>query len=227
MTASTGPMPEFQSDLDAEFQPAPVRRVRDIETLRAIADPTRIRILEQMAARRVGSWSVKELAGALGVPVTRLYHHVDLLVERDLIRAVERRVISGIIETRYRVSAATFQLDRPLLGGEVGEARRLLADTVLAAFDHARAEAEAAVRGGADDEASMPEHRRLLISRGLMRLSPARAKELRSRLQALEEEFRSDDAGEDGEFVGTLLAVYPLPDSADGSGQGSAEPARD
>src|SRR5688572_20963009 len=79
-------------------EPADVRYIRDVETLRAISDSTRVRILEAMVQRLNPAWSVKELAAVLGMPQTRLYHHVELLLERDLIRAVERRVVSGIIE---------------------------------------------------------------------------------------------------------------------------------
>jgi DNA-binding transcriptional ArsR family regulator len=203
----SAPLPA--DDLDAAFRPEAVRLVGDLETLRAISDPTRMRILERMVTRQDPAWSVKELAAALEMPPTRLYHHIDQLVERDLLRAVERRVVSGIIETRYRVSAHSFQLDRRLFAGDADEATRILLETVTVTIDTARAEVEACIRDGAAAAPDAPDHRRLLLSRGLTRLSPVRALELRRRLTELEAEFSSEPDG-DGELLGLLIAVYPV-----------------
>jgi DNA-binding transcriptional ArsR family regulator len=223
MTPTQDPSPATQPAIDPAFEPEAVRLVADVETLRAISDPTRVRLLETMVSRTDRPWSVRELAAALGLPQTRLYHHMELLIARDLVRAVEQRVVSGIIETRYRVAARSFQLDRRLFAGDGSDGdqtRQALHDTLLAIFDSARDEVEAAIRIGAADapapvnpaatSAGMPPHRRLLLSRGLARLSPDRAAELRRRLEALETEFEHDDAPH-GEPYGLLLAVYPLP----------------
>lgn len=211
MTPPQDPSLVPQPDIDPGFQPEAVRLVGDVDTLRAISDPTRMRVLETMVTRPDGAWSVKEIAAALGVPQTRLYHHVELLAGRDLIRAVEQRVVSGIIETRYRVSARSFQLDRRLFAGDGDESRQALHDTLLAVFDTSRAEVEDAIRLGAVDPSDdAPEHRKLLLSRGVARLSAARAAELRRRLVELESQFDHDDP-EDGELYGLVLAVYPLP----------------
>jgi DNA-binding transcriptional ArsR family regulator len=202
------------ADGDTGFGVAPeaVRLIGDVETLRALSDATRMRILETMVQRLDPAWSVKELAAALGVPQTRLYHHVELLVEHDLVRATERRVVSGIIETRYTVAALAFQLDRRLLSGGSEEAREAVHNTLAAVFDTARSEIELAIQLDAIDVApDAPEERRVLLSRGVARLSPARVAELRRRLMALSEEF-SDDT--EGTAFGIVLSVYPLPPSA-------------
>ena len=133
--------------------PQDVRMIGDIESLRAISDPTRLRILETMVQRQDPAWSVKELAAEIGVPPTRLYHHVEQLLERDLIRPVERRIVSGIIETRYRVVAKSFQLDRRLLAGDSEAQRQVLHDTLVTVFDTARNEIEESIRSGVIDTA--------------------------------------------------------------------------
>jgi DNA-binding transcriptional ArsR family regulator len=204
-------LPNDQAPLDPDFQPADVHLIGDIESLRAISDPTRLRILETMVQRRDAAWSVKELAAELGLPQTRLYHHIDLLVERDLIRPVERRVVSGIIETRYRVVAKSFQLDRRLVAGTTEAGREVLHETLATVFDTARDEIEEAIRSGSVDPSSEAPERRIMLSRGLARLSPARAIELRERLQALEDEFGEDD-DPDGRPYGVVVALYPMPD---------------
>jgi DNA-binding transcriptional ArsR family regulator len=196
---------------DAEPGPEAVRLIRDVDTLKAISDPTRMRILETMVQRLEPPWAVKELAARLGVPQTRLYHHVELLADHDLIRPAERRVVSGIIETRYRIAARSFQLDRSLFAGQTEAARQAVHETVAAVFDTARAEVELAINSEAIDPApDAPPERRVLLSRGVARLSPPRVAELRSRLLALAEEFGDDD-DPGGLPFGVVLAVYPLP----------------
>jgi DNA-binding transcriptional ArsR family regulator len=201
------------ADLDAGFETEAVRTIGDVETLKVLSDPLRLRIIETLVQRSDPPWSVKEIAAALGVPQTRLYHHVDQLVEHDLVRPVERRVVSGIIETRYRVVARSFQLDRRMFVGGSEESRAALHETIVSVFDAARHEIEVAIHLGSIDvsEGAQPE-RRLLLSRGVVRLSPARAAELRERLLALLEEFEvTPDPAEVTGAYGTVLAVYPLP----------------
>jgi DNA-binding transcriptional ArsR family regulator len=212
----SGPASADQDLHPADFEPEDVRYIRDVETLRAISDPTRMRILEAMVQRRSPAWSVKELAAALEMPQTRLYHHVDLLLSHDLIRPVERRVVSGIIETRYNVAARSFQLDRALFAGDSEEGLAVLHETLAAVFDTARAEVELAIRLGViSPGAETPAERGLMLTRGLARLTPARALELRQRLQALSEEFGGDPedskAGDGSLAYGIVLAVYPMP----------------
>jgi DNA-binding transcriptional ArsR family regulator len=197
-------------DLPPDATPEPVRLISDTETLRAISDPTRMRLLETMVQRLDPPWSVKELAAALGVPQTRLYHHVEQLLAHDLVRAVERRVVSGIIETRYRVAATSFQLDRRLFAGEDDAAATLRHQALTAVFDTARDEIEAAMRSGAIDPEGSDAHRRMTVSRSLVRLSPARADELHRRLEALVAEFGEVD-DPDGIPLGLVIAAYRLP----------------
>jgi len=209
-----------------DFEPEDVRYIGDVETLRAISDATRMRILETMVQRRSPAWSVKELAAALEMPQTRLYHHVELLLERDLIRATERRVVSGIIETRYSVAALSFQLDRPLFATDQAAGLEVLHETLLAVFDTARAEVELSFRLGTIKADGPSEEHTFLLTRGLTRLTTERAAELRGRLQALLEEF-DDTAREDPEAraFGIVLALYPMPPA--GGDAGTKEPSDD
>lgn len=213
MTASGTPSPTPDQELDPAFEPEDVRYIGDVETLRAISDATRMRMLETMVQRRSPAWSVKELAAALEMPQTRLYHHVELLAERDLIRPVERRVVSGIIETRYSVTALSFQLDRNLFAGNTEEGLAVLDETLRAVFDTARSEVAASVRAGVIDTSDgAPKSRHLMLQRGLARLTPDRAEAFRERLAALVEEYGADaDDAPGAQSYGLVLAVYPMP----------------
>ena len=221
----SGPAPT-QPVLLPDFEPEDVRYIGDVETLRAISDATRMRILETMVQRRSPAWSVKELAAALEMPQTRLYHHVELLLERDLIRATERRVVSGIIETRYSVAALSFQLDRSLFATDQTAGLEVLHETLLAVFDTARAEVELSFRIGTIKADGPSEEHTFLLTRGLTRLTTERAAELRGRLQALLGEF-DDTAREDPEAraFGIVLALYPMPPA--GGDAGTKEPSDD
>jgi DNA-binding transcriptional ArsR family regulator len=206
------PRSDAEPVLYPDLEPEDVRYIRDVETLRAISDATRMRILETMVQRRDPAWSVKELAIALDLPQTRLYHHIDLLLERDLIRPVERRVVSGIIETRYNVVAMSFQLDRGLFAADSEEGLAVLHDTLRAVFDTARSELELAIRlRSVDASPDAAPDRRLLLSRGLTRLAPDRATELRERLAGLLEEYAADDDTADAIPWGLVVALYPMP----------------
>ena len=210
--------PDPTADLHEGFVPEAVLQIKDVETLRAISDPTRMRMLEVMVQRQEPAWSVKEIAAALGVPQTRLYHHLDLLFDHGLVRPVERRVVSGIVETRYRVAALSFQLDRRLMAGGHADgdpAADLVRQTLVTVFDTARDEIETAMRSGAINPATGDE--RLLVTRGVARLSPARAAEYRRRLLELQDEFSDEDDPAAGSW-GVVLAVYPLPSIGEPAG---------
>ncbi|HEY2916527.1 MAG TPA: helix-turn-helix domain-containing protein [Candidatus Limnocylindrales bacterium] len=196
--------PVGTSDDDA---PVPERIVSDPETLKAISDPTRLRILETMVTRARDAWSVKELAAALDVPQTRLYHHMELLAERELIRPAGQRIVSGIVETRYRVTALSLRLDPRLLASEDHAATtEALVGNVM---DAARGELLAVLRTLPADPDEMGADRPL-VSRGLARLTPARAAELRGRLAAVIEAFDDPEVPESRAY-GFFLAFYPSP----------------
>lgn len=89
-----------------------VRVLDDPETLRLVADPLRLRLLE---ALRQAPRTVTELAAILGVARTRLYYHVRLLEGAGLVTVADTHLVSGITERRYRVTAYRFSVDRALL----------------------------------------------------------------------------------------------------------------
>ncbi|MFL5680124.1 MAG: helix-turn-helix domain-containing protein [Chloroflexota bacterium] len=184
------------------------RVVSDVETLKAISDPVRLRILETMIADPHEPWTVKRLAKALGSAPTRLYHHIKVLEERDLITVAGTRVVQGIIETSYRPAQLSIRLDRALLSGANPEAVAPAHAMLASVFDSARDEIEQSLRkgllGSGDDE------RRGLVERGRANLTPARATELRDRLKQLIDEYAEDDPVPGSASFGLLVALYPV-----------------
>ena len=90
--------------------------LESLDAIKAVADPMRIRILFETT---YFGRTVKELAALLEVPQTRLYYHVKLLERHGLLRVVERRMVSGIEERRYRSPANGFTIAPGLLGRAV------------------------------------------------------------------------------------------------------------
>jgi DNA-binding transcriptional ArsR family regulator len=194
--------------------PVTERVISDVETLKALSDPVRLRILETMVTAADETWTVKRIAAALGVGPTKLYHHINILEERELIKVAGTRVVSGIIETSYRIAQLSLRLDRSLLTGAGADVRSSVHDVLAVIFDSVRDEIEKGLASGMVKSADDPLSE--LLIRGLTMLHPDRAAELRRRLRELLQEFDTDDPSdvEPGALpFGYLVATYPLPDS--------------
>jgi DNA-binding transcriptional ArsR family regulator len=188
-------------------RPAPVQRViEDIEALKAVSDPLRLKIVELTSLDPSRSWSAKELAASLGTSQTKLYHHLNLLEEHHFLRVAETRIVSGITERRYAATAHGFRVDRSLLAGSGGDVA--LAETLNAIFDKAHAEIVAAVHEGLIGESgSDPARRRMALSATHVRLSPASVRKVMRQIERLAQLDDLDD--ETGSHYGFLIAFYP------------------
>jgi hypothetical protein len=96
------------------WQPARSRVVDTADAIKAMADPLRLRLLQLLMRTWDRSWSVKEMAAELHQPVTKLYHHVKLLEGVALITDADTRLVSGIVEHRYRTSQRSLNFDESL-----------------------------------------------------------------------------------------------------------------
>jgi DNA-binding transcriptional ArsR family regulator len=114
-----------------EFVKAEEFVASDIPTLKAMAEPLRMRLVMLLDD---GDLTVKEMAARLGVPPTRLYYHVRILEKFGLIRVTSTRMVSGIEERRYGTTALTWTVSDTMLGNPA------ISDVLKAMFDMARAE---------------------------------------------------------------------------------------
>ena len=199
------------------------RVIDDPETLRLIADPLRLRVLELL---RQEPRTVTELAELLDVQRTKLYYHVKLLEEHDLIVVDETRLVSGITEKRYRVTAYRLSVDKSMFGApDFGDAPL---DVFLSMIlDEVATEIRRSVRSGLIDLEFTHEDviapRRVTIGRRWFRFSDVDVEEFRRRYAELSREFEDravDDGGRSaGEFTSRetdtsvyewLIAFYPV-----------------
>jgi len=202
----------FTAPGEGTFEPVAERVISDVETLKALSDPVRLRILETMVTAADEAWTVKRLAKALDTNPTKLYHHINILEEREFIRVAGTRVVSGIIETSYRIAQLSLRLDRALLSGAGADVRSSVHDVLAVVFDSVRDEIERGLSSGVIKSSDDPLSE--LMIRGLTMVHPDRAVELRRRLRELLAEFDTDDPSdvEPGAVAfGYLVALYPFP----------------
>ena len=179
------------------------------EALRLLAHPLRLRILEALRAGGDEPRTVKQLAAALDVPQTKLYYHVNLLEEHGLVAVAETRLVSGITEKRYRVTAYRLSVDKAMLGAtaEGGDALDVYLSLVL---DEARSEIKRAVAHGLIDVDRTHEDRirpgLLVLGRKWLWLTPAQVEDFDSRFAALCDEFAPVEVGRGAAFGNEMPA---------------------
>jgi|FLYN01.1.fsa_nt_gi DNA-binding transcriptional ArsR family regulator len=184
--------------------------IRDLETLKVMADPLRLRILEAMTERVC---TVKQIAADLNIQPTKLYYHFKQLEEHGLIRVVDTRLVSGIVEKLYQASAYNYRVDKGLLSPGTPEGDRQIKQMLSAMFDDTRDDILKSIAAGVikltkDEPDKQPGPYNLVMGRSLARMSPERAIDFYSRLQALVKEF--GDEKTDAEQAYTLVvALYP------------------
>ncbi|MEO8470225.1 MAG: winged helix-turn-helix domain-containing protein [Chloroflexota bacterium] len=211
----------MKASASALAEPVPSRTIADVETLKALADPVRIRILEAMCSHPIQDWTVKHIAKALGTGPTKLYHHIRILEERELIHPSGQQLVRGIVETSYRTAQLELRLDRAFLSSTSDEVRSTAHAALLSVFDLARQDLEAAVQGGlvAADGVG-PLAGPFILTRTLIRTTHARSIELRERMQSLLHEYADDSSGD--MTLAVLVSLHPVAVPA-----GDAEPDGD
>jgi DNA-binding transcriptional ArsR family regulator len=168
-----------------DFIPREEFVVDDLETLKVLADPLRLRIRDLMQEPT----TVKQVAAQLDLPPTKLYYHINLLEKHGLIVLVDTRVVSGIIEKHYQVSAQNVRVAKHLLSGDADNPEGL-SIAINTFFDTARDDLHQAVKNGAvewDDEGER--HKGLSLHTGSMRLTEQQAADFYREVEALFERY--------------------------------------
>lgn len=185
-------------------EPADQMVIRDLETVKVLTDPLRLEILELMRQ----PITVKAVARSLKMPPTKLYYHVGQMEAHGLVRVVATRVVSGIIEKQYQVTARHYSIDRKLLG--VGKSDRdSLTQILHNVMDSVSADIQKGLESGLiqiGDE--YPIHQRLVLGRTLVRMTPPQAQAFIETLNGLLKQF-SADPSEEAQPYSFLIAFHP------------------
>ncbi len=193
-----------------EEEPAAVRTVDNVDVLKAMADPTRLAILAALMKSRndLPVMSVKELAAELGEPQTKLYRHVRQLEAAGLIRVASTRMVSGILEQRYQACQQDLTFGHGFLSEHVDESARVL-QVVLDRFRDGFSAAFMAHRQAAEDLPAEESYRKPSLLLVDLKISPARAAELKSKLEAIMDGYRDERAEDpDGIPLNLLIGCY-------------------
>ena len=191
-----------------EGQPALLHTITTLEALKVFSDPLRQQIIEALLD---GSKTVKQIAAELDLAPTKLYYHVNLLEEHQLIQVTETRIVSGIIEKHYTAAAHEYLIERSLLtpGQNVsGEGLEVFFDAMV---EPIRTDVQKSIKQGLIDSSdSAPEQRKFRMWRAMSQLTDEQAAEFYSRLDKLIDEFNSLKTGEDNDLhYGLLIGIYP------------------
>jgi DNA-binding transcriptional ArsR family regulator len=191
----------------APDKPIRVRKIDNAEAIKALADPLRLRVLTLVMRDHDRTWTVKEIATELEQSVTKLYHHINILEQAGLIRDVETRLVSGIVEHRYASGQRGLEFDDALYRSS--ETR----DASLANVSYMLDEARDDLVNYLASETGDPE--RVTIAKARMRLTPDEVDELRTSIEELIDRFRSKRPRARGTAPRTevLIVLHPALES--------------
>lgn len=113
--------------------------VRNLDQLKALADPLRLRVLRAFAHE---PRTAKHVAEAIGEKPGRLYHHLAVLERVGLLEITHTRQVRGTVEKHYRAVASRFEVDGALLssGAPPAEADAERTEMVTALLAQTRSE---------------------------------------------------------------------------------------
>ena len=179
------------------------RYLDDLDLMGEVTHPIRGLILRRLKEPR----TVADLAALLDVPITRLYHHVNRLVDIGLIRVVATRQVAAVTERRYQTVAMEFSVDAELINSTD---KREVSAAMGSLFDVAKIGFQRFVESGAfsanDDDDSDT-----VLSLAEVHLTEPRRAELMRRLTEVLKDFRSDasDTDPDAAHIHLFIAVSP------------------
>lgn len=114
-------------------------RISDIEQVKALSHPLRMRIIEVLAAS--DPMTTKQVADTLGEKPTRLYHHVDKLLRVGLIRLTHTKQNRGTTEKYYEAIAKQFRAGADLFADDnPSEQKNALRPMIHTIFDNTTSE---------------------------------------------------------------------------------------
>jgi len=164
------------------FTPAPEMIISDLETLKVLADPLRLSILEYL----MRSSTVKRIAEKIHKPATKLYYHFNLLEKHGLIVLVDTRIVSGIIEKHYQAAAKMYRVARNLLAPGSSDSDEGLELTLNGMFQATKQEILDNIHDQTIDMGEdAPWHRRMTISQARLALTPKQFNDFQDKLDAL------------------------------------------
>lgn len=194
-----------------EFKPAPVLIIKDLETLKIMADPLRNQILEILAPEKQ---TINQIAEKLGLSPSKLYYHINLLEKHGLIQEVDTIVKANIIEKVYWITAYECKMDHDLFNFSTPEGQESVITAMVTPIDSTREDIVRSLeaRATALEKGAEQHPREVVIFREVRKMSDQTADKFTERLkQVLEdfENFEGDNDSDDSHMRALTLAFYP------------------
>jgi len=181
-----------------------VFEIDDVDTLKLLANPIAMAVVEFLSR----PLSATELARKLEVPRTRLYHHLNRLRDKGIIKVASTRKVGAIEERIFQVVARTYRASAKLVkSAEFGDQIELVLTAIL---DATRSELARALELGVAklDQRSGP--RSTALGRSRVNLAPETAHRFVAELEALERRMEAAEI-DDGVPYAFVFTMYPVP----------------
>jgi DNA-binding Lrp family transcriptional regulator len=194
-----------------KFKPAPVLMVKDLETLKILADPLRNQILEILAP---GKLTVNQIAEKLGLSSSKLYYHINLLEKHGLIQEVDSIIKANIIEKVYWITAYECKMDENLCNFSTPIGQQSTMTSMVAPIDTTREDILRSLeaRATALEQGAEPHPRDVIVRREVQNMSDDIADQFADRLNAILEDFKKyegDESDQDTHTRALTIAFYP------------------
>ena len=210
----------------ADVRQAASLTLTDVHQVKVLADPLRIRILEELCT---AERTTKQVAQRLGEKPTKLYHHVEALERVGLIRLARTRQNRGTTEKYYISVARQFKADSRIFSaadagaGAEGDALQAMIATVFERTANELRDLVAQNRGqeGIEEQG--------VLSYLEVRADDKHARQLRARLMRLIKSLEGTDettSKSDERRYRLTIAFYPLDPNAPGPPPGAAKEKR-
>lgn len=179
------------------------RVIEDIATLKALADPVRMTLLDLTMAEPERTWTARELAGLVGVLPTNIYYHLNMLERNGLLQVRDTRIVNGIIEKHYGTGQYSYVFQRRV--GEGGDGAREIVATWL---DQLHQDLDIGLaKGTIKMSRDAGDTERAVISKGYVEIPEDRIAGFREELKAMV--ARYEGTGEPGVKFTVLAVMYP------------------
>ena len=194
-----------------EFKPAPMMLVKDLETLKILADPLRNQILEILAPEKL---TINQMAEKLGLAPSKFYYHINLLEKYGLIQEVDSLVKANIIEKVYWITAYECKMDDNLCNFSTPEGQQSTMTTMVTPINTTREDILRSLeaRATALDQGAIEHPRQVVIFREVREMSDQTADLFAERIKAVLkdfEKFEGDEETEDTHMRALTVAFYP------------------
>jgi DNA-binding transcriptional ArsR family regulator len=191
----------------------PRRAITTVEQFKAIADPTRSRILSIIQFQPA---TAKQIAERLHITHGAAGHHLHVLETAGLVQIVAKRLVRGIVAKYYARTARIFsyEVSREITGG--------ISPSVEIVTHAADELAETSAEEDGEDRVECTGFPHA-------RLAPERARSYQERFDALLEEFLNEPPDPQGVMYGCLVALFRSPTymQSEGSETSSSGPSRE